>query len=598
MSEDNIKMNERPEELNRAEKFIDEGKYDNTLEILRDFKKKRDQNPHDVVSCHLLECKLLFQQSSYEKTVELAEKTYKESLGLGINILSVDALNIMAHALLIIFQLEKAFKIINQAEELLKSLKLESPTVYKQREANIAYLKGYGYRYMDNFELALENFEHSLSLREELGIKHELAASYSEISLLNFHKGDLKNAIKYAEQALAFAKQSNKKLYIADCLRRLTVFYKFSGGDRTQVIMLENQTSALYKEINNKFGMAILLSSLGDDYRLHGNLDKALECLEHSLASFSEIGNLRYKLSVLDSLIQVLIEKNDLMKAQQCLSQLKHLKTQMELSKFANLIYLYDKALILKSSPRTRNRGKAEELFKKIIESGIFYAEITIGALFNLCELLLIELRLTNELEVLDELNQFITKLLDITEHYESFRIFCEVYLLKAKISLVSYEVKKAQRFLTQARQIAERHEITDLKSKISSEFEDLQKKLDLWEKLKKSGASMADRFDLAHLDEQIRGMVQSRRLLTSQLIETKVVIHKEKKICLVCRGEVLRFSYICECGSIYCENCARALTNLENVCWSCEAPIDYLKPVKPSKEEAEEINIDIKGKN
>ncbi len=71
--------------------------------------------------------------------------------------------------------------------------------------------------------------------------------------------------------------------------------------------------------------------------------------------------------------------------------------------------------------------------------------------------------------------------------------------------------------------------------------------------------------------------------------------IHKEKKICLVCRGGVLRFSYICECGAMYCENCARALTNLENVCWACDVPIDYSKPVKSYKEKDEITKVDKK---
>ena len=35
-----------------------------------------------------------------------------------------------------------------------------------------------------------------------------------------------------------------------------------------------------------------------------------------------------------------------------------------------------------------------------------------------------------------------------------------------------------------------------------------------------------------------------------------------------------------------YCGNCARVLTNLENVCWVCDVPIDYSKPVKQFKEE------------
>ena len=63
-----------------------------------------------------------------------------------------------------------------------------------------------------------------------------------------------------------------------------------------------------------------------------------------------------------------------------------------------------------------------------------------------------------------------------------------------------------------------------------------------------------------------------------------------------VCRGGVFGFSYICKCGANYCENCARALTNLENVCWACEVPIDYSKPVKPHKVE-DIVRVDKKGK-
>ena len=36
-------------------------------------------------------------------------------------------------------------------------------------------------------------------------------------------------------------------------------------------------------------------------------------------------------------------------------------------------------------------------------------------------------------------------------------------------------------------------------------------------------------------------------------------------------------------CDVLYCMNCAQALTNLENVCWVCDSPIDDSKPVKVS---------------
>ena len=150
----------------------------------------------------------------------------------------------------------------------------------------------------------------------------------------------------------------------------------------------------------------------------------------------------------------------------------------------------------------------------------------------------------------------------------------------------MTFNIKKAQRFLTQAQQIAERFDLTPLAAKISSENDDLLKKIDLWEKLKEEDAPMSDRMELARLDEKIVKMIQKLPILTVQVSEEKIAISKEKKICLVCRGEVIRFSYICECGAIYCGNCAQALTNLENVCWVCDVPIDYLKPSKPYMEE------------
>jgi hypothetical protein len=102
---------------------------------------------------------------------------------------------------------------------------------------------------------------------------------------------------------------------------------------------------------------------------------------------------------------------------------------------------------------------------------------------------------------------------------------------------------------------------------------------------------------ELARLDEKIVKMILKRTILTVQVSEEKIAISKEKKICLVCRGEVFGFSYICKCGANYCENCARALTDLENVCWACETPIDYSKPVKPFKEEQERVKVEVKPK-
>ena len=82
------------------------------------------------------------------------------------------------------------------------------------------------------------------------------------------------------------------------------------------------------------------------------------------------------------------------------------------------------------------------------------------------------------------------------------------------------------------------------------------------------------------------------------QITEEEVSISKEKKICLVCKGKAIGMTYICtECEAFYCVKCAQAISNLENSCWACDAPIDESKPVKPFKKEEEIEEIEISEK-
>lgn len=85
---------------------------------------------------------------------------------------------------------------------------------------------------------------------------------------------------------------------------------------------------------------------------------------------------------------------------------------------------------------------------------------------------------------------------------------------------------------------------------------------------------------------------------------EEDLTLFKERKICLVCKGNASGFGvFVCpDCGVLYCEKCAKALSNLENMCWACDNPIDDSRPVKPIEKKEEEIKLDKeldhKGKN
>lgn len=94
-------------------------------------------------------------------------------------------------------------------------------------------------------------------------------------------------------------------------------------------------------------------------------------------------------------------------------------------------------------------------------------------------------------------------------------------------------------------------------------------------------------------LESEIFRIAQYKR---EDITEEEVSISKEKKICLVCKGNVGEFNvYVCPgCGTFYCAKCARALIELENMCWVCGRQIDKSKPTKPFEKAEKEEDIEI----
>ncbi len=503
-----------PKELAQARQFIIEGKFEESLQLLKHFEERRNNSLHDIVSCHLIKCSLLLHQGLYEKGVKFAEQTYKESLGLEKSILSVDALIFMAKCLIYSLNVKPANKIIKQAEELLATLTEELVINKNRREAHICHLKGL---ISDPFifsggdvDLALKYYKHSLALGESLGDENIVCISLLSIAWdLSMVKGEIDNGLEYVERALAFSKEANYKLFISNTLLYKATFYH-NKGEVTRSIPLYEKSLALAKELNVKRLISSNLNNMADAYRMNGELDHALECSEQSLAQLSEIGDLKRVAGHYDFLIQILIEKGDLERAQQYFNHLEQLNNQLK-DKIINLVYLYNKALILKESPRISNRGKAEEILKQILEDEDISWEYNERALLTLCELLLIEFQMTNEVKVLDELESLIARLLEIAEKSRSFWILSETYLLQAKIALISSDLEEARRLLAKGQQIAEKYGLNRLAMSISEEHDKLLNELSLWERLKESNAPMGERIELARLNDQVVKMLRKR---------------------------------------------------------------------------------------
>ena len=137
----------------------------------------------------------------------------------------------------------------------------------------------------------------------------------------------------------------------------------------------------------------------------------------------------------------------------------------------------------------------------------------------------MVELRRTNDIEVLSELEPLITRLIDNAEKSHSFWIWGETYLFQAKLALISLDLKKARRLLTQGQQIAEKYSLTLLVVKISHEHDELFKEIGKWERFKQTKASLKERMKLSGLSEQLEDMVNKRVVGPIDLIDEEPVV-------------------------------------------------------------------------
>ncbi len=515
------------EELTQAKILIDEDKLDEALTLLNNYEQKEGLNHHDKASCHLLQCQILFWQGKLKELIKHTEPIYKESGGRESNLFIVDNLLIMTHALAKFMDFDKAFDLIKQGEELMKKLPQKLTEAYKQREAYLAFIKGYCYnirRDPDDADLALKHLERSLVIREELGIQNEISESLGQIAwnVLIF-KGEMDRALKYSELSVSLARENRRKYYIASSLQIMALIYA-SRGEIDRCIRINEQSLELFNELSNKFGMALVLNNLSYDYNLKGDSDRALECMEQAMELNRGLGALRLLTNNHDFLIEILIERGDLERAQQSLNNLEQLTHQLK-EKQWDLMYLLDKALLLKTSLRARDRGKAEEILIQLLENENKTHDLSYRTLINLCELLLTELGITNDLSVLDELKQYLGQLLELAEKSHSYWIMGETYLLQAKLALLSLDLNEARRLLTKGEQIVEKYGLRLLAMKISNEHDELLKQLNMWENLKESTSSLKERMEFARLSEQLENLFRKRVIETPELLDEEPVL-------------------------------------------------------------------------
>ncbi|MFX1566967.1 MAG: hypothetical protein ACFFCV_01220 [Promethearchaeota archaeon] len=524
-------------QLTRAEELFDEGELEKALELLNDWKQFEGLNPQQKSYYQFIKGLILTYQHKFEEVIEWGEQIFEEGQKHNKHLQSFDGLFFIIIGFIEAEKIDEAHKLLDKAEDLLKRISDLSKKADVVREVRINLLKGWTYMLLGNIDLAEKSLERIFDLYQKLPNSFEIVWPYLLKGTIEFFlKKNTVISLKYLKKAYSIAKEIKFNHYwIAICHGYSAVIYT-SIGDLDNSLKQYAKALKKMKGFQSFYLNTAYLNNVGNIYCEKGEYDLALKTLEECLILSEKKQSVGIE-APLSSLIEVALIKGDVKLAKKHFHRLENLYNQKKDSHI-ELVYYYSKALILERSSRIRDKAKAEELFKQVIGTKTMAFDLPINSYIHLCDLLFSEYQISNNDDVLDEINDNITQLLVIAEKSHSYLVFCEVFILQAKLALLTFKIKEARRLLTQAQRIAESYGITRLAMKISHEHDELLTQLNIWENYKKSEATLSERLRLAGLNEQMEDMIKKRMAEVPKLSDEDPVL-----LLIVSEGGIPTFS-------------------------------------------------------
>ena len=321
--------------------------------------------------------------------------------------------------------------------------------------------------------------------------------------------GDTKTASKFNDRCVRLEEHPSFTDHLTVKVRILVeTRISWVKGDIDKVLKIQLQKLEDIRKPYDKYYSAIVLSLLGDSYYQKGNLTEATAYYKESLEVRESYG--AYS-QVAENYLQIIIvnlEQNQQEKATEYYEQLKELKESVD-EDAVNQIFSLSKALFLRSYIDKESKKKAKQILIDLIDQDITYYQTTERAYLYLCDILLEEIRTSNDLQLLDELREYTKRLALIATMQDSHLLLIELYFLQSKMFLLELKVEEALELLELAQDMARGKGLVRLEILLSNEYDTLLNQLDVWEDFTSHLHTLEERFEYTHIEILLNNMIR-----------------------------------------------------------------------------------------
>jgi serine phosphatase RsbU (regulator of sigma subunit) len=179
---------------------------------------------------------------------------------------------------------DSAYLLGHEELEIAQSKKL------KRWETKALNTIGASYQVKGNYLKAIEFYQQSLKIREELKDLKGISSSLANIGSIYINIGEFKKALDYQLRSLKLAGEMGNKESVASSLNNIGIVYN-NLLDYPKALDYNQKSLALYEELKDKQGVAASNANIGNTYSSMGDYSKALIYQMRSLAIANEIGD-------------------------------------------------------------------------------------------------------------------------------------------------------------------------------------------------------------------------------------------------------------------------------------------------------------------
>ncbi len=176
------------------------------------------------------------------------------------------------------------------AGKLVKSNSEDIKRCAKRNLGNAINNLGYIENNKGNYDKALEYYEKSLKIRNEIDDNFGIANSNNNIGLIYYYHGHVLKALDYFGSAVRAQEEMGDKKGTAVSLFNIGVIYN-KYGDVIKSIEFYTKSLKIREEIGDKFGISASLNAIGFLYGDQGDYQKCLEYFTKNLKIREEIGD-------------------------------------------------------------------------------------------------------------------------------------------------------------------------------------------------------------------------------------------------------------------------------------------------------------------